>query len=459
MILAPAGDWGPSGAGDALARLSGVLWDARVGRFRAPGCCLPTLLGELRRLRVQVSGELAEPLRPLGGRWRADFGLRDYQQGALTAWLGARRRGVMALPTGAGKTRTACAAMAAVGARTIVLVPTRVLLHQWVREVQRWYDGRVVWWGDGEQQLGPITVATYASMQRHMPRIGHRFGLLVVDEVHHFGAEAWAEILDLCAAPARLGLTATLPESSDRLMTIGQRIGPVVFERSLLELSGTALAPFRRAVIPCPLEPEVAAAYAADREVFRRAFLAFLRVRPGGAWSQFVGACQYTDSGRAALDAWERCRRRVMFPPAKRRWLARLLERHRLDRSLIFAPSNETVYRIARSHLIGAVTCDVRRAERADLMEHFCRGRVRALVSAQVLNEGVDVPDADVAIIVGGRAGTREHVQRVGRVLRPRPGKLATVYELVVPETAEVAQSIRRSSGLEGGKRRRDGRI
>jgi len=70
------------------------------------------------------------------------------------------------------------------------------------------------------------------------------------------------------------------------------------------------------------------------------------------------------------------------------------------------------------------------------------------LAVAQVLNEGLDVPNAEVGIIVAGNKGEREYVQRVGRVLRPRPGKRALVYELVVRSTPEVEQSRKRRQAL-----------
>jgi superfamily II DNA or RNA helicase len=69
-------------------------------------------------------------------------------------------------------------------------------------------------------------------------------------------------------------------------------------------------------------------------------------------------------------------------------------------------------------------------------------------VSARVLNEGIDVPDAEVAVIVGAALGEREHVQRVGRLLRPGEGKRAIVYELVSRDTIEVGQARRRRKGL-----------
>ena len=94
------------------------------------------------------------------------------------------------------------------------------------------------------------------------------------------------------------------------------------------------------------------------------------------------------------------------------------------------------------------LTCDIGRQERDDVLERFRRGDIRTLVSARVLNEGLDVPDADIAVIVGGALGEREHVQRVGRLLRPSEGKRAVAYELVTRNTIEVGQARRRRQGL-----------
>jgi superfamily II DNA or RNA helicase len=74
-------------------------------------------------------------------------------------------------------------------------------------------------------------------------------------------------------------------------------------------------------------------------------------------------------------------------------------------------------------------------------------------VSAQVLNEGLDVPDAEVGIVVAGRFGEREHVQRVGRLLRPGQGKRAIVYELVIGHSSEAREAERRGRRLAAGSR------
>jgi superfamily II DNA or RNA helicase len=87
-----------------------------------------------------------------------------------------------------------------------------------------------------------------------------------------------------------------------------------------------------------------------------------------------------------------------------------------------------------------------------EVLERFRRGEIRALVSARVLNEGVDLPDADVAVVVAGAMGEREHVQRVGRVLRPADHKRATIYELVAQGTTETAKSRRRRAALESAE-------
>jgi superfamily II DNA or RNA helicase len=128
--------------------------------------------------------------------------------------------------------------------------------------------------------------------------------------------------------------------------------------------------------------------------------------------------------------------------------VAELLARHAAARVLVFTADNATAYAVAREQLVMPITCDIPRAERAHALERFRRGELRALVSARVLNEGIDVPDAEVAVVVGGAQGEREHVQRVGRLLRPVEGKSAVVYELVMRGTSEVLQARRRRAGL-----------
>jgi superfamily II DNA or RNA helicase len=171
-------------------------------------------------------------------------------------------------------------------------------------------------------------------------------------------------------------------------------------------------------------------------------------LHPQGTWQEFVSAASQSAEGRAALNAWRRTRRLLSLTKAKTEAVRSLLSRHRDSRVLVFTADNESAYAIAREHLIMPVTCDISRAERERALAAFRAGELGALVSARVLNEGIDVPDADVAIIVGGTHGEREHIQRVGRLLRPAAGKRAVVYELVTMATNEARQAAERRRGL-----------
>ena len=138
-----------------------------------------------------------------------------------------------------------------------------------------------------------------------------------------------------------------------------------------------------------------------------------------GTWNDFLGWAWRSAPGRAAVEAWRGAHRLLALTDAKSEAIGTLLARHRDSRTLVFTATKEAAYRVAREHLVMPITADVRSAERDAALAAFRAGRIRALVSARVLNEGFDVPDADVGIVAGGTLGEREHVQRIGRLLRP----------------------------------------
>jgi superfamily II DNA or RNA helicase len=298
--------------------------------------------------------------------------------------------------------------------------------------------------------IEPITVATFESAYRHMASIGARFELLVVDEVHHFGVGVRDEALEMSIAPRRLGLTAT-PPVDDALERLAELVGPIVYQLGIGDLAGSWLADFDLVLVRLSLEPEEKLRYAADQALFSETNRSFRSLYPEGTWQDFVTTATQSLEGRRALDAWRRNRRLLAFTRGKARAVATLLARHRDSKVLIFTADNAAAYAIAREHLVMPMTCDIGRKEREQALGAFRSGELRTLVSARVLNEGIDVPDADVAIIVGGTLGEREHVQRIGRLLRPGPGKRAMVYELVTAATSEVRRAFDRRKGLVAG--------
>ena len=128
-----------------------------------------------------------------------------------------------------------------------------------------------------------------------------------------------------------------------------------------------------------------------------------------------------------------------------------LLERHAERRVLVFTRSNAAAYEVSRLYFVPVVTHHVGRRERTWVLDAFREGRVRCIVSSRVLNEGLDVPEADVAILLGGALGLREFRQRVGRVLRGGPDKRAVIYEVVVSESPESRKLARHSEALAEG--------
>ncbi|MEO6776263.1 MAG: DEAD/DEAH box helicase family protein [Kofleriaceae bacterium] len=427
--------------GAERAVLDGAAWDPELAAWRLPASRWAELRVRLADVGVRNPSDKVAPGQ-LEAAWKLPE-LRWYQRSAIGAWRAAGERGVIALPTGTGKTLTAIGAIAALGVATLVLVPTRVLLDQWARALGEAWPFPIGRLGDGDHVVAPITVATYASAIGWAPRIGDAFGLVVVDEAHHVGAWCPREVFDMVVAPARLGLTATPPEPGGAL---DAAVGPVVYALGIADLIGDALAAFDLETVRAQLDAGERETYRTRRGQFNTAYARFARGRPGASWREFVAHASTSRDGRAALAAWRASRAVLAFPQAKRAAVKALLARHAGERMLIFTSDNATAYAIARELLVNPVTCEIGRRERAEMLRRFRSGEAPVLVSAQVLDEGLDVPEADVAIVVGGTASARRHVQRIGRVLRSRLGKRARVYELATD--AELGTVAQRRRGL-----------
>ena len=124
--------------------------------------------------------------------------------------------------------------------------------------------------------------------------------------------------------------------------------------------------------------------------------------------------------------------------------LEALLKEYAHEQSLIFTESNEAVYAIARRHLVPAMTHETNAAERKQILDEYQAGNYRAIVTSRVLNEGIDVPEAKVAIVLGSTASAREYIQRLGRVLRKVGSRQAYLFEVLVRDSVEAGRSQRR---------------
>jgi superfamily II DNA or RNA helicase len=407
-----------------------LTWDARTDSWRAPAY-------HLRAIRSLAPDSCAAALDPVPGAGTfVSPPLRPYQGAAFQCWRDQQCAGLVAMPTGAGKTRLACAIMAWHQVSTLILVPTRALLAQWRTQIQSMWSGAIGCVGDGESRLEKVTLMTFASAYLYMARLGNRFALLIVDEVHHFGSGQRDEALMMCAAPWRLGLSATLPDGDAR-SRLHHWMGPTLAEVSLPEISAAYLAPYALMHLRVRLDHDEETRYRELIAIFSTVYQRWLRTNAGAPWSAFVYSAMRDDQGRQALEAFRASRRLIHLARSKLHVLSSILVQHSQQKTLVFTADNSSAYAIARKELVFPFTCDIGRRERKWALDAFAAGTIRALVSSQVLNEGVDIPDAQVAVILGGRGAQREYLQRVGRVLRPHPGKVALIYDISVRDTFE----------------------
>ncbi|MBC8074606.1 MAG: ATP-dependent helicase, partial [Chloroflexales bacterium] len=143
-------------------------------------------------------------------------------------------------------------------------------------------------------------------------------------------------------------------------------------------------------------------------------------------------------AARAALRAHHQARMIALNAEAKLGEVARLLAKHRQDKVIVFSEYNLLVDRLSRDLALPSLTYKTAPEERKAILASFRGGAYSKIVAGRVLNEGVDVPDASVAIVVSGNSTPREHIQRLGRVIRPKQQE-AVLYELVTRYTGEVA--------------------
>jgi DNA excision repair protein ERCC-3 len=329
--------------------------------------------------------------------------LRDYQRDWVDRFLD-QRAGVFVGPSGSGKTVAAIGALAAVGGETLILVPSRELAGQWRAELLEHTtlgEADIGEYHGGEKEIRPVTVATYqvAGMDRHRALFDRReWGLIVYDEVHHIPSEVYRRSADL-QSKHRLGLSATPVREDDRETDIYTLVGPPI---------GTDWdALFDAGYVQ---EPEVE-----------------IRYLP---WAN--------DEERNAYGSAEpRAKHRIAGEnPAKVDEVRHLLAEHPTAKALVFVEWLDHGRAVADAIDAPFVSGETPHHERDRLFEEFRSGDRRTLVVSRVGDEGIDLPNAELAVVASGLGGSRRQgAQRAGRTMRPAGS--ATVYVLATRGTSE----------------------
>ena len=430
---------------------SSFQYDPRVEAYRAPAHRYSEIIGPLK-------GELARNKAPRYQRRELICALEmtpyPHQQEALAAWKTARGRGVIVLPTGAGKTLVGLLALGWAQRDGLIMVPTLDLMQQWYALLRAAFpDQEIGLIGGGYHEPQPLTIATYDSAARHIERLGDRFGLLIFDEVHHLPSEFYRSIAEFSLAPYRLGLTATPERSDGRDADLLELVGPLVYRCAPEQLAGDVLAEFQVRVMHVDLSPAEREAYRQaleERNAFLQANRLALSTLEG--WNRFVMLSARSVEGRRAMRAHRDARRIAHATPAKLRALGLILANHPAARTVIFTEDNATAYEVSQRFLIPCLTHQTAIKERQDILDRFKAGIYAAITTSNVLNEGVDVPEASIGVILSGSASAREFVQRLGRILRRGAGKQAVLYEVIARETREERVAGRRRESVTQGR-------
>jgi len=432
------------GEADAVRETGPWLWDARIGAFRCDAIHYAEVWGALaERFADRFTDEVAPPKRVKWGKVSLPS-LRREQQGALDAWLAAGGRGQVIMPTGTGKTEIALAAMRHTSIATLVVAPVRDLMYQWHRRILRGlgYDAGIL--GDSRHNVRPVTVTTYDSAYIHMADLGDRFGLVAFDEEHHLPGRCRREAALFCAAAMRLGLTAT-PERSDGLHAdLDSLIGPVVYVQKVSAAKGRTLADYDVVRIPVALTDDEQARYEELGRIVRSFIASRRKDQEGYDWQTLCAESGKDPEARQAQRAYYAKKSIEDRAAEKLRVLEDLFRLHAGERVIVFAGSNAMAMDVSRRFLVPTLLSHSRKRERLVALEGFGGGTFPVLVANRVLDEGVDVPAAKVAIVIGGQASTRQAKQRLGRILRRTGEARATLYEVVCEDTNEEARSRRR---------------
>jgi len=422
--------------------------ESRYGTLRALPSDLWRLLGVFRDLGLHVKLgfklklNLDLPVKP-------SFKLRTYQLEAYRKWKESGCKGVVVLPVATGKTFIGLKAIEDLRVKTLILVPTIDLLKQWARSIACNLGvpmACIGLFGGGKRELKDITVMTYDSARLNAERISSAFGLIIADECHHAVSPGYRLIFKLSIAPYRLGLTAT-PFRSDALHKLYPHvIGDIVYEAHAQELQAKGyLARHREIKLYVKLDPKEYAEY----KKLMKVYLNYCKRKvpnmydPRERFKAVLKLAARDPGAREALRARHKARQIALSTERKLALVEELLKKYADEKVIIFSRYTDVIRELTRRFFIPKILHDTPKAEREELLKLFKKGDITKLATAMALDEGVDVPDASVAIVISGTGSNREYIQRLGRILRPK-AKEAVLVEIVTKGTIDYQLARRR---------------
>ncbi len=425
---------------DGEYSIPNTKWDYRTKCYRAQALHYKDIIDYLENSKIAYEDNVLglTPCPDLS----SNIKLRVYQKKAVERWLN-QKIGVIVMPTGSGKTILAIKIIEKINSSTFIVVPTLNLVKQWKEKLAGAFSIRIGEYTGVKKDLQSITISTYESAFINAEYLGNKFKLLIFDEVHHLPSEGFRQIAELFASPFRLGLTATYERADGLHKELPRLMGGIVFEIKPDELIEKYLAKYEIIKINVELTEEEKKDYEKSYKIFKNYLISRnIKMKSPGDFKKIIIRSGYDPEARKAILSRNKAERIAYNSKNKIEQIKELLNKD--NRIIIFTRYNDMVYNISKKFLIPCITYRTNNKEREEILTKFKKGKYTAIVSSQVLDEGIDVPEANVGIIISGTGSSREFIQRLGRLLRPGKEKKALLYELVTKGTMEVRTSYRR---------------
>jgi len=395
----------------------------------------------------------AKPHRPAaaaeGEISAANYG---WQENALRAWLKNERRGVIEAATGSGKTRVGiriASDFVSKGGCVLIVTPTRDLVEQWINEAEdagikvRADSGADELLKSGAPGIGVVTYAR-AGTEKFLSaaKAGKRIPqLLIADEAHHLGSDVQGKHILSHAWQASLGLTATLERSDGAVEMINNKIGGVVYRYTVKQaIQDGVLAPFHYVTLGVDLEAETRDEYE-EFDARVRSWAGKLLAQSGvsGMPKNFMKFAQEQKklgvfAASMYVSYWNKRRNLVAGSHAK--LLA--LKKARLETTkvqlLSFAETEPAAQAAAETlsvtpnFVVEFISGTLSKSKRKQLLEEFRTSRIAGLIGPKLLDEGINLPEADLGIVLAKSSSSVQLIQRLGRVLRRKKSRRDAVF-------------------------------
>ncbi|MHA1688943.1 MAG: DEAD/DEAH box helicase [Promethearchaeota archaeon] len=419
-----------------------VVYDERINKYRAEAFYYGDIIRYLKNSDLSHEDNVLN-LIPCPN-FTAKIRLRKYQKEAFKRWM-QTKKGVIVMPTGSGKTIIAMKIIEKLNTSTFIVVPTLDLTYQWKEQLEKEFSMKIGEFSSRQKELLPITVSTYQSAYIHAENLGNKFKLLIFDEVHHLPSESFRHIAEMFASPFRLGLTATYERADGLHGVLPKLVGGKIYEIEPASLAGTFLADHEIKKIMVSFTEQEQQEYKAARGIFTNYLLSHhIKMQSPSDFNKLVMRAGRDLEARKALLAKNKADKIAFNSENKLKMLSSLLKKS--NKTIIFTRYNSMVYKISRQFFIPCITHETNKEERIKILNKFKEGTYSAIVSSQVLDEGINVPEANIGIIFSGTGSSREYVQRLGRLLRPAEHKKAILYEMITKDSIEIRTSYRRRS-------------